>query len=161
MVRNANGAPTARELVEYYVANGRATRKRRRGRPTREEEAVSFGLEQYNPLVIRAAFQGVKPPDESSDREWGVYRLIRELIDIAGDHEVDDKGKLRVTTTARLQAMKELRQYHALLVCSDDGFIEASGRKPQSAIPGWPPREDPIVAMLKRGEKAEAAAEGR
>lgn len=105
-------------------------------------------MEQFNPLTIRAAFQDVKLADDRSDKQWGVYRIIRELIEIARDKSTDDRGKLRVTPTARLQAMKSLREYHNLLACIDDDYLEGTGRRPLE--PMGQIETDPIVLSLRR-----------
>ena len=108
-------------------------------------------MEQFNPLTIRAAFQGIKLADDSSDKQWGVYRIIRELIELAGDTNTDDRGKPRVTPNARLQAMQRLREYHNLLACIDDRFFESCGRKvPDARDDG--PEDDPVILSLRRVE---------
>ena len=146
---------TARELVEFFVA-AKETPKlhhpHRSGAPDVQRQATLWGLHQFDPTAIWRALQGQSPSSDDKMHKngaWDVTRVIRELIAIAKDDRVDDKGKPVTTANAKMQALDRLREYHGLIAGCHLEFLEVSGRK----IPDFADSEvetDPIVLSLKR-----------
>ena len=150
-----SNAVTARELVEFFVAAKDTPKLRhphRSGAPDVQRQATLWGLHQFDPTAIWRALQGQSPSSEDKMHKtgaWDVTRVIRELIAIAKDDRVDDKGKPVTTANAKMQALDRIREYHALIAGCHLEFLEASGRK----MPDLADSEvetDPIVLSLRR-----------
>ena len=146
---------TARELVEFFVAakdTPKLHHPHRSGAPDVQRQATIWFMHQFDPVAIWRALQGQSPSSEDKMHKngaWDVTRVIRELIAIAQDDRVDDKGKPVTTANARMQALDRLREYHGLIAGCHLEFLEASGRK----MPGLAVSEvetDPIVLSLRR-----------
>ena len=148
---------TARELVEFFVAakdTPKLHHPHRSGAPDVQRQATLWGLHQFDPTAIWRALQGQPPSSEDKmhkHRAWDVTRVIRELITIAEDERVDDKGKPLTTANAKMQALDRLREYHGLIAGCHLEFLEDSGRK-MPDITGSAVETDPIVLKLQAAE---------
>ena len=108
----------AQLVAQATIADHPAHRasRRRVGRPTNAEAAGAWGLSQFDAPTIRAALDG-----------YGVEELVRTLVKIARNDDVDDKGRLVVAPTARLKACEKIRELHSVLAATEQGVRERNG----------------------------------
>lgn len=143
-----------RELAEFCISaknTPRLQHPHRAGAADPQRRATVWGLHQFDPVAIWSALKGEPPPagDKMHQKgSWDVMRLVQEFSKIAADTSVDAKGKPVTPPSAKLQALKELRQFHKLIAAVHPEFLEETGRKVPHVLDD---REtDPVILSMRR-----------